>query len=143
MKRKSSYLLLYLTIAALLFPLWLALKHSYIFTVRADGTCGMRLHSIDTEPSGKFLFTFYTPVSGVTEEASLAPNALTFYVLRFSNAAHPEIAISARTQAKPTWRVLMDDEEIERSKATGGIIDFSVSKEALKCATKPTNIFLE
>jgi hypothetical protein len=143
MKRKSGYLLLYLATAALLYSMWLALRYSYVFTVRADGTCGMRLHSIRTEPGGKFILVFYTPVSGVTEEPSLTPNALTFYVLRFSDAAHPEVAISAQTQAKPTWRILMNNEEIERSSATGGIIDFSGSKEALKCATKPTNNFLE
>ncbi|MFS2033463.1 hypothetical protein ACEN8I_05495 [Polaromonas sp. CT11-55] len=96
----------------------------------------MQLHSIRAEPRSNFFFVFYTPVSGVTQDASLAPNALTFYVLRFSDAAHPEIAISARARVKPTWRILMNDEEIERSKATGGIIDFSVSKEALGCPTQ-------
>lgn len=140
MKRKSVHLLLCLTVATLLFPTWLALKYSYVFTLRADGTCEMRLHSIRPEPSGRLLFVFHTPVSGVTEETPLAPNALTFYVLRFSNSAHPEIAVSARTQTKPTWQLLMNDEEIERSRAIGGIIDFSVLEETLKCATQPTNI---
>jgi len=143
MKRKSGYLLLYLITTALLFSTWLAVKHSYAFTVYADGTCGMRLHSIRTEPSDKFVYVFYTPMSGVTEEPSLTPNAFTFYVLRFSNEAHPEVAVSAETQAEPTWRILMNDEELERSNATGGIINFSVSKEALKCATKPIKLFLE
>lgn len=110
----------------------IVVKHSYSFTVRADGACAMRLHYIHIKPNTAKILVLHVPKSGVTMNNRLEPNALTFYILRLDDIGHPEIAISNINGSKPSLKIEIDDDVVGRSKAMGGIIEFSVN-EALRC----------